>query len=46
MEYTTTAGDSRLGYKKGDKATADRYFRESKNPNISDEEFIKSIEKF
>ncbi len=38
-----------LGYayfKKGDRAIADQYFKTSKNPNISDEEFIKSIEKF
>lgn len=33
-------------YKKGDKAVADRYFKESKNPAISDEEFIKGLEKF
>lgn len=33
-------------YKKGDRATADKYFKESKNPAISDEEFIKSLEKF
>jgi Flp pilus assembly protein TadD len=38
-----------LGYayfKKGDRVTADRYFAKSKNPAMSDEEFIKSIENF
>jgi len=33
-------------YKKGDKTTADKYFATSKNPAMSDEEFIKSIEEF
>ncbi len=38
-----------LGYayfKKGDRAKADQYFKSSKNPTVSDEEFIKSLEKF
>ncbi len=33
-------------YKKGDRAIADKYFKESKNPAMSDEELIKSIERF
>ncbi len=33
-------------YKKGDKIKAQEYFKNSKNPAISDEDFIKSIEKF
>ncbi len=32
-------------YKKGDRDQADKYFKESKNPELSDEEFIKSLEK-
>lgn len=38
-----------LGYayfKKGNRTIADKYFKSSKNPNISDEEFVKSLEKF
>ncbi len=38
-----------LGYayfKKGDKTKADYYFKDSKNPAVSDEDFLKSIEKF
>lgn len=33
-------------YKKGDKVTANKYFKDAKNPNLSDEAFIKSIEQF
>ncbi len=38
-----------LGYayfKKGDRVKADQYFKSSKNPNVSDEEFVKSLENF
>lgn len=38
-----------LGYayfKKGNRAKADQYFKLSKDPNVSDEEFIKSLERF
>ena len=38
-----------LGYayfKKGNHTKADQYFKSSKNPNVTDEEFIKSLEKF
>lgn len=51
--YTDQPQDLRLKfalgyayYKKGDRVTADKYFKESKNPSISDEEFIKTLENF
>ena len=38
-----------LGYayfKKGNRAKADQYFKSSKDPNVSEDEFIKSLERF